>query len=125
MRRQHRRRSQPVPLQGPRSEVLDDHIGLRQKPMQEVTIGGRPQVSRDTELVAIDGEVVRALPPVVERRPPAPGVVTLPGPFDLDDIGAEVSEDHCRERSGEDARQIEYFDSRKGKCHLNDVMMAC
>ncbi len=100
-----------MPFEGPGPEVLDDDIGLCQKPMQEVTIGGGPQVSRDAELVAIDGEVVRALPPVVERRPPAPGIVTLPGPLDLDEIGAEVSEDHRRERSGEHAGQIQHFDS--------------
>jgi len=44
-----------------------------------------------------------------ERRAPGAGVVARPGPFDLDDVGAEIGKRLTRPGPGEDAREFENF----------------
>ena len=47
-----------------------------------------------------------------ERRPPAAGVVAVPGRLDLDHPGAEVAEHHRGVRAGEGAGEVDDEDVR-------------
>ena len=67
--------------------------------------------SRMRPLVPVDGEVVGGRPRPVRgvadpRRSPAARRVAL-GRLDLDDVGAEVAEEHRAERAGEDRRAVD------------------
>jgi hypothetical protein len=62
------------------------------------------EVQDHRPLVAIYAEVVRG-DAVVERRRPGPGVVAARA-FDLDDVGAEVGEEHRRVRARKDPGEV-------------------
>ena len=70
-------------------------------------VGGVLEVEREAALVAVDRLEVGRLPPLVVRGPPGAGLVSSPGPLDLRHLGAEVGEHHRRERTGEDAGEVE------------------
>jgi hypothetical protein len=60
---------------------------------------------------------------VPRRWLPVARVVPLAGPFDLDDVSAEVSEQHRAERAGKVACQVDDADVREGtrECWLGYV----
>ena len=62
------------------------------------------QVERHRALVAVQAEVVGGSRPA--RAGPRPRVVAAVGALDLHDVGAEVAEEHRRERAGEHAREV-------------------
>ena len=108
---EHRLRAQSAPLQRPRLEVLDHHVGTGDESLDECEIGSRREVGRESELVAIRGQEVGALPPLVEGRTPAAGLVTRAGTLDFDHIGPQIAEDHAGEWPRENAREVEYSDA--------------
>src|SRR5439155_10751773 len=79
------------------------------------------QIERDGLLVAIAGKVVRA-EFADKRRAPAARVVAGAGPFDLDDLGAEIAEQLAAERTSQDARDIE--NAKVGKRGRHAVIVA-
>ena len=89
--------------EGARQEVVDHDIGLGDEGTRELGVGRRGEVEGDSLLVSIDREVVRALAPLVERRPPGTGVVAGTRSFDLDDVRAQVGQSHGAEWAGEDS----------------------
>ena len=94
-------------------EVLDQHVGLADQPGQHFLTGLHRHVQRDRSLVAVDAEVVRRFTGG-KRRPPAARVVARAGRFDLDHIGAHVTEHHRAQGAREDARQIKHANASQG-----------
>ena len=89
----------------PRAEGLDQHVGPRAELAGQRAVDGVGQVERDRALVAVQAEVVGALA-VVPGRAPGARVVAAVRPLDLDHVGAEVAEQHRRQRAGEHAREV-------------------
>ena len=80
---------------------------------------GSREVERERALVAVQAEVVGRLA-VVPRRSPGARVVAPVGALDLDDVGAEVAEQHRGQRAGEHAREVGDEDPvqrRHGRAH--------
>ena len=71
------------------------------------TPAGSPRSIVTERLPRFDAQVVRRLA-VAERRAPGARRIARPGPLDLDDVRAEVGEDHRAVRTREDAREIEH-----------------
>ncbi len=74
-----------------RSEVVDHDIGAQDNASGHREVVRPAQVEGDGLLVAVEGQEVgagRAVAVVPPRRAPRAGVVSDPGLFDLDDIGA-------------------------------------
>ena len=89
----------------PRAEVLDHHVGtLGEQPGLTPAVLGA-EVPGDAALVAVDAQVIGALV-IDERRPEAAGVVTGTRTLDLDDVGAEIAEQHRGVGSGHHAREV-------------------
>ena len=92
-------------------EVLDEDVAARDQATQDLGPLRAPQVEPDAALVPIDGEEVGGRPRAGRllpdpRRPPAAGRVAL-GRLDLDDVGAEVAQEHRAVRPGEDRRAVD------------------
>src|SRR5215831_7615850 len=81
-----------------RPEALHEDVGPADQAVQDLEPTGRLQVERQAFLVAIQGDERGALATPVGRGP-GPGVVPTPGPLDLDDLGAHVSEGLRAERT--------------------------
>ena len=109
---------EPEPGEAVRSEVLDEDVGVGEESAQHVGAGGLLQVEPEAALVAVDREVVGGGPAsrrsslAHPRRAPAAGRVAL-GRLDLDDVGAEVGQEHRRVRPGEDRRAVDDADARE------------
>ena len=104
--------AQPGQRAGP--EVLDEHIRLRDQPLEDLAAGRLLEIERDAFLVAVDAQEIRAFA-VQERRSPAARVVALAGLLDLDDPRAHVGEQHRAIGAREDAGQVENGDTLKGR----------
>ena len=97
-------------LQRARLEVLDEDIGLRDQPLQDLGALGLPQVEGGRLLVAAllqPGERVAALRDGAEL---AQGVADL-RQLDLDDLGAELRELGRAEGAGKKARHVDDADA--------------
>ena len=87
------RRGRPV--------VVHEQVGRREQALEAGAAGIGPQVEHDAALVAVHrcevgaAPIRRVAPP---RRTPAAGLVAV-GRLDLDDVGAEIGEQHGRERA--------------------------
>ena len=89
--------------------------------MQERSPGrtkrGQPQsgrtlkVDRDGGFVAVDGLKVTAVPAGAERRPPEAKIVPEIWTLDLQNLRAEVCEQHGAVGAGENAAEIEHSDT--------------
>ena len=108
---ENRRDVESISLEHAALEVVDDDVGARDQATDERAIVGIGEIGDDALLVAVDAEVIGALAGAVEGRTPAAGVVAGAGSLDLDDVGAEVAEQHARERARQDSAQIEHVDS--------------
>ena len=97
---------EPQPRHRPRQEILDDDVGAR----HEIACGGEivrlAKIPELAALVAVDRQEVRRLPVLGERRTPGARVVTAVRALDLDDVGAQVAEQHRRVRAGQDAAEV-------------------
>src|SRR5262245_4447014 len=100
--------------------IDDEYVGPRDKFLQNLLRAGRLQVERDAALVAVGkmpliGVICRRL-----RRdlvPISPGVAARR--LDLDDVGAEVGQDHRGAGRRNEAREVNYLQSGKNvvTCH--------
>lgn len=100
-----------------RHVVLDDDVGLADEALDDRAPGGRLEVEREAALAAVRREEVRRLgrKPVAafrrrsrEGRAPRARVVAAARMLDLDDVRAEVREEHRRVRAGQHAAQVEH-----------------
>ena len=98
-------------LQGSRAEVLDQHVGALGKAQQQGGPFGLRQVERHRPLVA--PERLPPQPHSVARRPVSTGRIGLGRVLDLDDVGAEVAEEHRRHRPGEQCRSVDDSHARQ------------
>ena len=94
-----------------RPEVLDEDVTARQQPAQDLGPLRAPEIEPDAALVPIDRqEVGRRAGPGCRFpdpwRTPAAGRVAF-GRLDLDDIGAQVGEEHRAVRAGQDRRAVD------------------
>ena len=89
-----------------RQEILDHDVGFAHKSRNQIPFTS--QVSRDAELVAVHRQEIGCNARRIERRAPRSGLVTVSRSLDLDHVGAQVTEHHCAQRTGQDARQVNY-----------------
>ena len=96
-----------------RPVVVDEEIGVGQQAVEVRAARIGAKVEDDRALVAIDRCEIRAAPVgriAPPRRPPRARLVALRR-LDLDDVGAEVGEEHRRERAGQDAARVDHADA--------------
>ena len=110
--RPHRRGVELKRVERAGAEVLDHHVGLRQQLLDHIERARPLEVDGHAFLVAVHAQEVRALV-AEERRPPAAGVVTAAGMFQLDDAGAEVAERHGAVRTREHPGEVEHGEAVK------------
>ena len=103
--------AQVEPVDRTGSEVLDDDIRLADEAMHEVTTSLGLEVDGEAALVPVDGEEVGADAVCRPRWAPGAQIVARARPLDLDDVGAEVAQDHRSEGARKDPRQVEDPDS--------------
>ena len=107
----------------PRPEGLDQHVGARGQPARQLEVARVAEVERERALVAVEPEVVGRLA-LAPRRAPRARVVAAVGALDLDHVGAEVAEQHRRERPGEHAREVGHEDAVE-RSHRPGTLMTC
>ncbi len=111
-----RRVIEAVFLQLPDLVVFQHHVALRGQFADDPLAFGRSDIDGDRALVAVCREVVGGFARVGAfrcfqvRRPPVAGVVADFGSFDLDDVGAEISERLRAPGPGEHACEIQHAD---------------
>src|SRR4029453_2127705 len=99
-------------------EVLDQDVGAGDHALEDRHALRRLEVERHVPLVAVDDQERRGLP-VLVRRPRA-RLVAARGVFDLDDVGAEIGQEHAAERAGQHPGEVEHadtFEREGGRCH--------
>jgi hypothetical protein len=98
-------------VQGARAKALDQHVGLggRDQLDEKVLPARIAEVQRDRFLVARDqlGEERGAVPRLAEM----PDLIAAPRILDLDDVGAEVAEEHRHRRAGDHLPAVEHRDA--------------
>jgi hypothetical protein len=77
---------------------LDDNIGARGKPADDLSPFGRFNVDGDTFFVAVDGEEQRTAVAPAWRQPLA-GVIAHLRPLNFDNPRAQIAQNHRTERS--------------------------
>ena len=108
----HRREVEAEALQAARPEVLDHHVGPAGKLAGEPEVAGVAQVQHHRTLVAVDPQVVgRGL--TADGRGPRARLVAV-GRLDLDDVRAEVGEQHGRVGAGEHPGEVGDEQARQG-----------
>tara|TARA_B100000676_G_C17461587_1_gene524075 strand:- start:175 stop:516 length:342 start_codon:yes stop_codon:yes gene_type:complete len=85
--------------------VLDEHIGVLQKTIEYVSIGGRFQIERNTFLPTVERHEIGGL--IIHPGTDLAGVIASSRYFDLYDTGAEIRENHRAVWSSEDSRKID------------------
>ena len=106
---------------GAGSVVVHEQVRRGKQAVEAGAAGIGLEIEDDRALVAIDRCEVRAAPigrVTPPRRPPVARLVTI-GRLDLDDVCAEVGEEHRRERAGQHAAGVDHPDSveRRGPIH--------
>ena len=94
-----------------RTEVLDDHVALRDQPLEQARALRVLEVERDAFLVAVDAQEIARSRPRGTAGPHAARVVALARLLDLDHARAHVGEQHRAVGTGEDAREVEHGDA--------------
>ena len=98
--------SQTEALHRPGPEVLDHDVGLQRDLARTGQIVRIAQVERHRLLVAVDGREIGCGAVSGEWRPPRSRVVARPRTFDLDDVSAEICEQHRRVWPGKHAGEV-------------------
>src|SRR5437899_10757994 len=93
-------------LRLPGPEAAYDAVGLVTEAQQRIAAGRGLEAAPHAALVAVDRTEHGAL--AVDERRHAPGVLAAVGRLDLDDVGAEVSEDLARQRAGEVRADVQH-----------------
>ncbi len=100
-------------LHRPGPEVLHEHVRARGDLPGGAAVVFVGQVQDDGAFLAVDTEEVGRFP-VGVRGTPGPGLVAAAGPLDLDDLGAEVGEQHGQVRRREHAAEVGHDDPGQG-----------
>ncbi len=96
------------------AEILDQHVGLVEEPLEDGAVGLGLEVERDRLLAAVDrGEIGRF---AVAEGTVFARVVALARRLDLDHARAHLGHQHGAIGPGEDARQIDDENARKRPC---------
>ena len=103
--------SQSPPLQCPRPEVLDEHVGTVEQPQHGLPAPRMGELDGDAPLVAV-GVGPPERDPVL--LPAEASQVVAARVLDLDHIRAVVGEQRGRDRPGEDGGRVHYLDRRQG-----------
>jgi hypothetical protein len=93
-------------------EVLDHDVGAGAQLEGKRPAVGLREVECAASLASVDGEVIGRLPAGKGRAPRA-GFVAALGTLDLDDVRAQVGENHRAVGTGEHARQVGDPDTRE------------
>jgi hypothetical protein len=101
-------RSDTEAFQGPRPEVLDEHIGVGGQVKQGLAAGGGLEVQGDAALVAADHLPIEARAVAGIGQAHGSGRVSGVGPLHLQHVGAEVSEVAGGAGSGHDGGQVQH-----------------
>ena len=96
--------------------VLDQHVGPRDQPAQDLACLRLAEIEPEAALVAVDAEIVCRLAADM-RWSPGAGIVAIRR-LDLDDLRAHVAERHRAQRAGQHPREIEHLDAVERACHL-------
>ena len=91
----------------PRAEVLHEHVSLAGELARPLGVLRRSKVEHDAALVAVHGLEIGGSSARVERWPPAARLIAAAWSLDLQDVRAEIAEQHRRERPGQHAREVE------------------
>ena len=110
MPRRERRVVEAELRQRARPEVLDEHVGLRDQPLEQRAVP--PGCLKSSVTLSLLRLMLRkyALSPFEKRRAPGARVVAFAGLLDLDDARAHVGEQHRAVRARQHARQVEHGD---------------
>src|SRR6266446_355172 len=93
--------AQPKAFESPRRIGLDQKVGLRGKPFEEIAAALRLQVQRDSALSGVIADEVEAfagIRPVAWERTNKPRCIAA-GRFDLDNIGTQVGQNFSARES--------------------------
>ncbi len=118
---------QAVFLQAAYFEVFHQDIALQGEFPHQLGTARRGNVQRHRHLVAVGGQVVGGFGGVVARfvlqirRPPRARVVARAGPFDLDDLGAQVGQVLGAPGARQHAGQIQHAYAGKGSGTLRHL----
>ena len=112
---------EPEPRESADTEVLDDDVGTPEEPPQDVLAGFGSQIDAHAALVAVHRQEVGGgssarLLGADPRRAPGARRVALRW-LDLDDVRAEVPEEHRAQRAGEDRRAVGHDEAGKRPAH--------
>jgi hypothetical protein len=87
---------EPKVVHGPGAEVLDDHVCCGHELTENLLALARLEVQGNRPFVAVETHESRTL--ALDQRSRQANLIAALGGFDLDDLGAEVSELHAAER---------------------------
>jgi len=99
---------QAEPLHDARPEVLPDDVRLPHEIVEHLAAAVARQIERERLLVTVDRQEVRRLAVGQERRPHDPHRVAAVGVLDLDDLGAQVGEQHRAVRAGQHPGKVQH-----------------
>ena len=103
---------QAEPLHHAGAEIFDQHIRPRQQRQQRFAPFRLLEIQHHAPLVAIGAVEVRAVPEDEMRRDDAGRISDARG-LDLDDVGAQVAEEHRGEGTRKERREIDDDDPRQ------------
>ena len=113
---------EPESLQSADLEVLDDDVAGLCKRYDDFSSLAFAEIHRHRFLPTVGGEIisaeqVRFMLTDDEGWAPAPRVISLPGPLNLDDFGTEVRQQLRRPRTSQDPAEIENMQSAQACSH--------
>jgi hypothetical protein len=98
---------EPEPVHRSRPEVLDQHICRDCNPALSGALRVILEVKGDAYFVAIYREVLGAFAVISKGRPPGSRYITKRRPFDLDYVGAKVTEHHRGQGACQYPREVD------------------
>src|SRR5439155_19859090 len=121
IRRTDPRIPEPQLRRDAREKILDDDVRAPRQLEDERRAIGFLEVHGDAALVAVAGRERRAHPVTAAQ---VAQVVATARTFDLDDVGAEVAEEHRAEGTRDDPREIEDADALEHHRSRNPSVIA-
>ena len=82
------------------TEILDENVGFRHQPAQQILRFGVTEIEGKAPLVAVEHHEIDALS--LDVGPEAAGVVPEPRPLHFDDLGTEVAQHHGAVRTSDE-----------------------
>jgi hypothetical protein len=107
--------AQPQPPQRAGAVVLQQDVGVAREPQHHRAAGLGLEVQRHAALVAVHVEKAERVVSLHAKAHRAAGLVAGAGRFDLDDVRAQVAQQHAGVRPGHDLGDVEDLDAGKGE----------